>query len=819
MLVIKLCLISRLFMQYQQIITFLSDGSLSCSTVGETDQIEEVAMKTSLLHCLAIFLILLGMPDKSFAQHYEDWTGFQFAPGRYDSKNRIVFYELLNDYTISIPDYFLRWQRMPDCCNGEGDFYHSWASNLPSREWDFIRLEPGGILTVKKGYRWDGASLPCKKYDDNYCPDEAHNFRSSLVHDALYDLMRMGYLLPDTHHHLNLSGICLDTHLVWGTGDYNRKMADMMHYMIAMEDGDPKDEAQSDYFWLRVWGACRTHDDDMLAAWKYHVSELTAYASSEKVDLKWQKADKAGKDLEHASHFATNEGYDIFRNNERIGSPVIGKTTYSDTPVANSYQYVYSVKPKPGNTNQDDYSDKDTVIPVDGPGNALIFDGIDDFVEANNVSNDLSDDGYRPDYLSLEAWVYPELQAGNSPVLSFNISSSVWEHMHLMYCASQQKFCYLDDFSPNFPEVEIYSRDEFPPHSWYHVAVTFNKSFSEGILYVNGTKQALFSSPVRPGKGAELSIGRQGPGTGYYKGMIDEARVWNVTRTQEEIKAGMCGPLLGNEAGLVGLWHFDNLDDTTIPIFFDCTTWIPESRCVTHDATANASDGVLLAYGSGYDFVYGGTNHVAPYVPSGAMLPVAVAQDISVILDATGNATITPDQVNAGSSDTFCIDGISADPSSFTCQDIGPNIVTLTVTDINGKFSTDEAIVTVVDNSPPEISDISVSQELLWPPNHKMISVEILGASITDNCGELDLGSCMITAVSNSEEGNDSGAGNTEPDYEITGDLIVDLRAESSGADNGRTYTVTLDCRDASENSSTAVVDIFVPHDRGKNKD
>jgi len=47
---------------------------------------------------------------------------------------------------------------------------------------EFIDLDTGGNLTVKKGYAWDGPSGPVI--------DTKENMRASLVHDALYQLMR-----------------------------------------------------------------------------------------------------------------------------------------------------------------------------------------------------------------------------------------------------------------------------------------------------------------------------------------------------------------------------------------------------------------------------------------------------------------------------------------------------------------------------------------------------------------------------------------------------------------------------------------------------
>ena len=51
---------------------------------------------------------------------------------------------------------------------------------------DFIDLSASGLLTVKKGYAWDGPSGPAR--------DTKDFMRGSLVHDALYQLMRNSHI-------------------------------------------------------------------------------------------------------------------------------------------------------------------------------------------------------------------------------------------------------------------------------------------------------------------------------------------------------------------------------------------------------------------------------------------------------------------------------------------------------------------------------------------------------------------------------------------------------------------------------------------------
>jgi hypothetical protein len=56
--------------------------------------------------------------------------------------------------------------------------------------------------------------------------------------------------------------------------------------------------------------------------------------------------------------------------------------------------------------------------------------------------------------------------------------------------------------------------------------------------------------------------------------------------------------------------------------------------------------------------------------------PVAICQNITVQLDATGNATITPAQVNNGSSDACGIASLALDITTFNCANVNGNTVT-----------------------------------------------------------------------------------------------------------------------------------------------
>jgi hypothetical protein len=81
--------------------------------------------------------------------------------------------------------------------------------------------------------------------------------------------------------------------------------------------------------------------------------------------------------------------------------------------------------------------------------------------------------------------------------------------------------------------------------------------------------------------------------------------------------------------------------------------------------------------------------------------PAVVCQNVTVVLDANGNGSTTAAAVNNGSSDACGIQSLSLSQTAFTCANVGPNTVTLTVTDNNSNTATCTAIVTVVDNVAP----------------------------------------------------------------------------------------------------------------------
>lgn len=89
---------------------------------------------------------------------------------------------------------------------------------------DFITLTTSGVLTISKNYAWDGPSGPTV--------DTRNFMRSSLVHDALYQLMRETLLEHDVY----------------------RQAADRLLQQMCKEDGMSSIRAWWVYAGVRVGG-------------------------------------------------------------------------------------------------------------------------------------------------------------------------------------------------------------------------------------------------------------------------------------------------------------------------------------------------------------------------------------------------------------------------------------------------------------------------------------------------------------------------------------------------------------------------------------
>jgi hypothetical protein len=122
-----------------------------------------------------------------------------------------------------------------------------------------------------------------------------------------------------------------------------------------------------------------------------------------------------------------------------------------------------------------------------------------------------------------------------------------------------------------------------------------------------------------------------------------------------------------------------------------------------------------------------------------------------------------------------------------------------------------EVIVAVEQhNRPPDCSGAVANPDVMWPPNHKLVPVEILG--VTDPDG--DPVAITVTGITQDEPTNGQGDGDTSPDGVGVGTSQPQVRAERAGTRNGRVYVISFRADDGKGGSCNGSVKVSIPHDK-----
>ena len=193
-------------------------------------------------------------------------------------------------------------------------------------------------------------------------------------------------------------------------------------------------------------------------------------------------------------------------------------------------------------------------------GMALEFDGQNDYVVMPKLGGGGNPGPTALDHLTMEAWV--NFSAVNVPMVAIGhgddydlgiLNGHVWAR--------------IEAGCGNWVEVEGVTG--LIPGAWYHLAVVYDRVSLR--VYVNGTldgttphnlaiSYCVIEWPVYLGRQDSFDL----PGARYLGGVLDEARLWDIARTQAQIRENMFRTLTGSEAGLVGLWDFDEGSGQTL---------------------------------------------------------------------------------------------------------------------------------------------------------------------------------------------------------------------------------------------------------------
>ena len=184
-------------------------------------------------------------------------------------------------------------------------------------------------------------------------------------------------------------------------------------------------------------------------------------------------------------------------------------------------------------------------------GLSLYSDGDGSWVEIpKSASFDFTDE------FTLEVWTKPNEGYGNEQ-LSHIVSrwGAGGDAAYLLGVNSSGQVLVFTHDSVLYSQ--LISLNTIPTNSWSHIA-----GVREGgtlKIYINGVLDNSLSNTVAPqASNYNLFIGREPAGGNNFNGLVDEVHIWNVARTQEQIRAAMDEKLQGNEPDLVAYFSFND---------------------------------------------------------------------------------------------------------------------------------------------------------------------------------------------------------------------------------------------------------------------
>ena len=265
----------------------------------------------------------------------------------------------------------------------------------------------------------------------------------------------------------------------------------------------------------------------------------------------------------------------VLLDGNQMFSQVLGQGTALDIPIEGARFLTLASTDGDGAYTNDKAYFANAIISIEDPppssnGNfALKFDGAQRGVQLPNAMAEAGN------AFTWEGWVQPQ----TGPFAGFLIFHRAQDHDKVLRIGAQgpgtmQISLTIRDSINQAPEERTVAiTAPFESCAWLHIAGSYDGSFLR--LFVNGREEAKVEAPEFNGNlnwtdqwlGTYMGSNLLGQGPPYFRGAIDEVRVWSEARTEDQIAAGMTIALLGPQPGLLGSWSFDQNSGQTVRDF------------------------------------------------------------------------------------------------------------------------------------------------------------------------------------------------------------------------------------------------------------
>ncbi|MES1160244.1 MAG: LamG-like jellyroll fold domain-containing protein [Bacteroidota bacterium] len=373
--------------------------------------------------------------------------------------------------------------------------------------------------------------------------------------------------------------------------------------------------------------------------------------------------------------------------------------------------------------------------PIQASDNSLTFAGTAgssaQVTIPGNAAYDLSSGG------TIEMYVYP---TGLTSAWSTLIGTPATTNSQYIFQVNNSSIALYDGSSRTSFNYAL------PANQWSHLAFVYDNTTGITSVYYNkqvapiGTLTGAFSG-THPGQDLTLGVTNNpsNPSSDPFPGALDEVRIWSTPQSQSAISANIYAPLVGNEAGLAGLFTFNQ----------GAPGGDNQYLLTTLDNTANMNDATLANFGLTSSSVSNFTGHAIVPLPVNFTAFTATAGKGQALLQwqtaqeqNSRDFTIERSTDGVKYSDIGSVEaaGNSTNTSDYSFIDgapvIGRNYYRLRETDLDGAYMySDVRILT--------FSGTEGDQKLVWfQTGDKAVEVDLKSGSneiysVTDINGRL----------------------------------------------------------------------------------
>lgn len=216
-----------------------------------------------------------------------------------------------------------------------------------------------------------------------------------------------------------------------------------------------------------------------------------------------------------------------------------------------------------------------TVNPYVSTCNAVQFDGVNDYIDCGSRSSLRVNSNF-----TIEAWVNPTEEVG-FPFSYLTKTATSANGYGFGYWNGKLRFI-IQPTNLLISAIETMPGATIPLNEWSHIACSYDgmvaKIYVNGVLAESSTLASSTTAITWSTNPTAIFIGKctNSDGSLFFKGGVDDVRIWKSVRTESEISANQNIKLNGNETNLAAYWKLDEGTGSTVA-----------------DATANHYNGTL----------------------------------------------------------------------------------------------------------------------------------------------------------------------------------------------------------------------------------